>query len=199
MVYQEIIRSTEMPCSVVGHGVQRNTLERLFNIYSPENIYHSIVPQFLHEESVTAGTFGFTRLMDLSPVEVSFLAKCSLLERLMFSVIRWAKQFIDETVDLFMDLDGGGVQNNQLEESKVRAVARMLLIPTKSEASILRRKLATGSNDAPFEQLVMSHNERFISNISILRSSYAFIPKTRAPPVSLILFSFLVHSQNYLL
>jgi len=182
---------------VVGHGVQRNTLERLFNIYSPENIYCSVVPQFLNEDSVTAGTFGFTRLMDLSPVEVSFLAKCSLLERLMFAVIRWDKQFIDETVDLFMDLEGGDVHNNQLEESKVRAVARMLLIPTKSEASILRRKLGTGPNDAPFEQLVVSHNERFISNISILRSSYAFIPKARAPPVSLIcVLTLVTHSSK---
>ncbi|ONK77740.1 uncharacterized protein A4U43_C02F10050 [Asparagus officinalis] len=71
------------------------------------------------ECSVTTGTFGFTRLMDLSPTEVSFLAQCSLLEKLMFSVKRWYKQFVDEVVDLFMNLEGGDAQYDQLEESKL--------------------------------------------------------------------------------
>lgn len=184
LVYQEIIQNTEIPCSALGASIQHKTSDRLFSIYSPGNIYHSVFPQFSNGNSMISGAFGFTRLIDLSPAEVSFLAKCSLLERLIFSGMRWDKKFIDEIVELFMYLEGGDVQYNRLDESKVRAVARMLLIPTKSEASILRRKLATGPNDAPFETLVMSHTDRLTSNIRVLRSSYAFIPKARAPPIS---------------
>lgn len=180
------MRNIILPCSVTGHGVHHNTLERLSSIYSPENIYRSAFPWFTNEDSLTTGPFGFTRLIDLSPAEVSFLAKCSLLERLKFSVIRWDKQFIDETINLFMDLEGDNVQYDRLEESKVRAVARMLLVPTKLETSVLRRKFATGPDEAPFEPLVISHNDRCMSNIRILRSLYAFIPKARAPPVSLM-------------
>lgn len=180
-----------------GHGVHNNALGSLFSIYSPEYIYRSVLPRFQKKDSATTGTFGFTRLIDLSPVEVSFIAKCSLLERLMFSVLRWDKQFIDETVNLFMDLEGEDGQYSPLEGSKVRAVARMLLIPAKSEASILRRKLVTGPNDSSFEPLVISHGDRLISNIKVLGSSYAFIPKARAPPVSLIhAFILATHSSK---
>ncbi|KAJ6831477.1 DNA helicase INO80-like [Iris pallida] len=186
LIHEEIVRNTEMPCSVMGHSLQRNTFERLFNIFSPDNIYHSTVSQCSYESYAGDASFGFTRLVDLSPVEVSFLAKGSLLERLLFSVIRWDRQFVDETLDLLMDWEGDDLQYNHLEEPKMRAVSRMLLLPRKSEASILRRKLATGPGDAAlFEPLVISHQDRFISNFRLLRSSYAYIPQARAPPINI--------------
>ncbi|KAJ0978921.1 hypothetical protein J5N97_014395 [Dioscorea zingiberensis] len=187
LVYQEIIRTSEMPCSMVGHGIQNESFEKLFNIFSPDNIYCSLVPQYgsLDGYSVQSGTFGFSRLINLSPVELSFLAKSSPLERSLFSILRLDRQFIDETVDLFMKSEGDDLQHDcNLEKGTVRAVARMLMLPTKSENSIFRKKLATGPVDAPYESLAISHQERFMSNIKLLRATYGFISRARAPPIN---------------
>lgn len=190
LIHQEIIRSTEVPFSVPRRGVHCEYFERLFDIFSPGNIYESELPKYkcLVNSSEVSGTFGFTRLMDLSPIEVSFLAKCVLLERLFFSVLRWNRQLIDETLDLFMETEGDDLENSHLDRQTTRTIARMLLLPTRSEASLLRRRLATGLGDAPYEALVTSHNDRYTSNIRLLRAMYAFIPRARAPPVSSIVY-----------
>ncbi|CAD5162823.1 unnamed protein product [Musa acuminata subsp. malaccensis] len=185
LIHQEIIRSTEVPFSIPRRGVHCEYFERLFDIFSPGNIYESELPKYkcLVNSSEVSGTFGFTRLMDLSPIEVSFLAKCVLLERLFFSLLRWNRQLIDETLDLFMETEGDDLENSHLDRQTTRTIARMLLLPTRSEASLLRRRLATGLGDAPYEALVTSHNDRYTSNIRLLRAMYAFIPRARAPPI----------------
>lgn len=137
----------------------------------------------LHHSSHQSGTFGFTHLMDLSPAEVTFLANGSFLERLLFSIMRWDRQFLDGIVDFIMESIDDDPENGSLEQGKVRAVTRMLLMPSISQTNLLRRKLATGPGDAPYEALVIPQQERLQSNVGLLHSAYTFIPKTRAPPV----------------
>lgn len=190
-MYEEIIHDKVLPCSFSNQGIQRESYTRLLNIFSPDKIYYSSLPlsDCSSHECLESGAFGFTRLVDLSPTEVSFLANSSLLERLSFSIIRWDRHIVDETIEAFIEAEGDHLEcSYALEKGKVRAVARMLLMPTKSDAGFLRAKLSTGSLDEPFKALAVSHQERLSSNIRLLRAAYAFIPTVRAPPVSMIYF-----------
>ena len=164
----------------VGHGVCRESFQKHFNIFRPEVIYRSI---FSENMIVKSGNFGFTRLMDLSPQEVTFLATSSFMERLLFSMMRWEQKFLDEVVDFLIETTVGDPECSYLEKGKVRAVTRMLLLPSRSEAKFLERKFATGPSYAPFESLVISHQDRLLSNARLLHSAYTYIPPTRAPPV----------------
>ena len=103
------------------------------------------------------------------------------MERLLFSIMRQGQQFLDGIIDLLMEDDNG----NHLEKCKVRAVTRMLLMPSRSEADVLKRKIATGPADTPFKALVNSHQDRLLSSTKLLHSTYTSIPRTRAPPVYL--------------
>ncbi|XP_050384749.1 chromatin-remodeling ATPase INO80 isoform X2 [Argentina anserina] len=186
LLYQEILQNSETFCSAVRHGVYSELFQKHFNIYSPHNVYQSI---FLQEDdsdelSVRSGTFGFTHLMDLSPAEVAFLGTGSFMEQLMFSIMRWDHQFFDGFIDTLMETIDDDSEHNFLDSGKVRAVTRMLLMPSRSITTILRRNMATGPGGTPFEDLVVSHRDRLLSNIRLLRSTYTFIPRTRAPPVN---------------
>ncbi|KAL3531704.1 hypothetical protein ACH5RR_005225 [Cinchona calisaya] len=50
-----------------------------------------------------------------------------------------------------------------------------------TDTTLLRRH-ATGPEDAPFESLVMPHQDRILSSIKLLHSTYSYIPRARAPP-----------------
>ncbi|ONK69673.1 uncharacterized protein A4U43_C05F25530 [Asparagus officinalis] len=89
----------------------------------------------------------------------------------MFSVKRWYKQFVDEVVDLFMNLEGGDAQYDQLEESKVRTIARMLIIPTKSEISFKCSNRHRSSRETKTEEQVQKR----------LRNAKAELEQGRAP------------------
>lgn len=133
------------------------------------------------------GAFEFSRFIDLSPAEISFLATGSFMERLLFSIVRSDRQYLDEILDLLMESDDD-VQYTHIGKEKVRAVTRMLLLPSKSEKNIFTRRLATGPTDAPFEALIMPYEDRIQSDVKLLHSIYSFIPRTRAPPVSTNLY-----------
>ncbi|GMH28344.1 hypothetical protein Nepgr_030187 [Nepenthes gracilis] len=182
VVYQEVLRSSGRICSASGLGLCRESFEKYFNIFTPESVYRSILPRdnTCFGSSLGSGSFSFTHLMDLSPAEVTFLANGSFMERLMFSIMRWDRRYLDGIIDL-MEAEA---EDLQIEKAKVRAVTRMLLIPSKSECHLLERKLATGRRHDPFEALVVPHEDRLLSNNSLLHSTYAFIPRTRAPPIS---------------
>lgn len=183
LVYRGANRSS-MLHSTMGQGVSKELFEKYFNIYSLDNIHRSIL-QGMHESDVgyiRSGTFGFTRLVDMSPMEVAFLATGSLLEKLLFSIVRANRQFLDEILD--SESEDDGLCRGHLGQDKVRAVRRMLSLPSKSESDILRTRLATGPGDAPFEALVMEHQDRLLSNVNLLHSIYSFIPRTRAPPIN---------------
>ncbi|KAI3760684.1 hypothetical protein L1987_51082 [Smallanthus sonchifolius] len=169
LIYQEITQNSDVFSSGVKHGFGRGLFEKHFNVFSSENVYSSA---FKQEKD---GAFGFTRLIDLSPAEVSFVANGSLTKILLFSIMRWDRQFLDGLVDLMMETEN--IQNNDIEfknlgTEKVRAVTRMLLMPSKSKSNI------------PFENLVLPHQDRLASNVRLLHSAFSFIPKTRAPPVN---------------
>ncbi|KAI5318254.1 hypothetical protein L3X38_037962 [Prunus dulcis] len=186
LFYQEILQSSEIFCSAVRHGVYRESFEKYFNVFSPENVHRSI---FLQENSsdelsINSGTFGFTHLIELSPAEVAFLGTGSFMERLMFSIMRWDRQFLDGTVDSLVETMKDDFECSYLDSGKVRAVTRMLLMPSRSVTNVLQNKLATGPGDAPFEALVVSHRDRLLSNTRLLHSTYTFIPRARAPPVN---------------
>ena len=152
-----------------------------FNIYSPEYILRSI---FLSDSSVDqadsgSGAFGFSRLMDLSPSEVGYLALCSVMERLLFSILKWERQFLDEISDSVMEFVDDDLSGDNITRGKTRVVTRMLLMPSKLETSLVKGRLGTvPTYHHSFESLVVSHHERLLSNIKLPHSAYTFIPKT---------------------
>ncbi|XP_071737614.1 chromatin-remodeling ATPase INO80-like [Rutidosis leptorrhynchoides] len=167
LVYRDIIRSSDVFSSGVIHGLSRELFEKHFNIFSSENVYQSTFNQ--DENGTKSGAFGFTRLIDLAPAEVSFLANGSLNEKLLFSIMRWDRQFLDDLVDSMMETGDDAIDDTNLGIDKVRTVTRMLLLPSKSKK---------------FQTLVLPHQHRLASNVRLLHSAFTFIPKARAPPVN---------------
>lgn len=188
-----------MEMHVRGCGFLYGSFNRMFNIFSPSYIHQSAFPEAISPNNTVllSGAFGFTRLINLSPVEASFLATCSLFNRLAFSAVRWNKKYTDELVDVFLDSESTDLESTHNDLTTVRAVVRLLLSPTKAESSFLRTKIETGPSDSPYEALVHSHHERLVSNIRLLRSTYAFIPPARAPPVSSFILCDDLFSQFY--
>lgn len=109
------------------------------------------------------------------------------MERLLFSAMGLNRRFLDEILDL-MECKDDDIQWDHIGKEKVRAVTRMLLLPSKSENNLLSKRLATGPTDAPFEALIMPYQDRLLSDIKLLHSVYSFIPRTRAPPVGANLY-----------
>ncbi|KAL5719827.1 DNA helicase [Ranunculus cassubicifolius] len=181
LVYEEICQSDETQRTQIGCH------EKLFNIFSPANIHQSSIAQDRKANEGVAtngGSFGFTRLIDLSAEEIAFLARGSFLERMLFSIMRWEQQFLDEHLDLLMEDGNDGFHPENLEREKVRAVTRMLLIPSRSESKLLRKTLISDAGHVPYDALVVSHEDRLISNTKLLHAIYAFIPPTRSPPIN---------------
>ena len=189
LVHQEIMQSSGIISSTAWHGVHREAFLKHFNIFSPVNVYQSVLPQENNSNgsAIKSGTFGFTHLMDLSPEEVSFLATGTFMEGLLFFIMRWDRQFLDGILDLLMEAKED-FSNIHLDSGKVRAVTRMLLLPSRSETNFLRRKLATGPGHSPFEALIVPHQDRLQADARLVHATYTFIPRTRAPPVCLFLF-----------
>lgn len=158
--------------------------QKKFNIFTPMNVFESTCPsETCSGESLSkSGTFGFTCLMDVSPAEVAYLATCSLTEKLLFSISRWDRQFVDFMSDSVVEALSSETDCSR-ERRKIGAVTRMLLVPSRSEIACLRRKLATGLCESPFEALVYSHEDRISCSAKVLRSVFSFIPRARAAPV----------------
>ncbi|XP_022856901.1 DNA helicase INO80 isoform X2 [Olea europaea var. sylvestris] len=186
LVYQEVGHGSKIQHSAAGQGISSASFQKYFNIFSPGNVYHSIFQQdyILGGTCVQSGTFGFSRLIDLSPGEVSFLATGSIMERLLFSVMKLDRQFLDGMLDLLTENVDDDIHFAHIGKEKVRAVTRMLLSPSKSESKLHIRRLAGVFGGSPFEALVMPYDDRLLSNINILHSVYSFIPRTRAPPIN---------------
>ncbi|KAJ4896065.1 DNA helicase INO80 [Raphanus sativus] len=186
LLEKEMLQNSETFCSSIGKGLSRESFLKHFNIFSPEYIHRSTLPSDGSVDQAVSGSgaFGFSRLMDLSPSEVGYLALCSVMERLLFSILKWERQFLDEIVDSFMEFTDDDLNGDNITRVKTRAVTRMLLMPSKVETSLLKGKVSTGPTCHSFESLVISHQDRLLSNIKLLHSAYTFIPKARAPPVS---------------
>ncbi|XP_010507489.1 PREDICTED: DNA helicase INO80-like [Camelina sativa] len=184
LLHQEVLQNSETFCSSVGRGISRESFLKHFNIYSPEYIFRSIFPSDNGADIVVSGSgaFGFSRLIDLSPSEVGYLALCSVAERLLFSILRWERQFLDELVNSLIESKDDDLSDDNIERFKTKAVTRMLLMPSKVETNFQKRRLSTGPTRPSFEALVISHQDRLLSNIKLLHSTYTYIPKARAPP-----------------
>ncbi|KAL3534402.1 hypothetical protein ACH5RR_002863 [Cinchona calisaya] len=184
LVYQELVLPSNTCCSDLGQGFSKELFEKYFNIFSPDNVYRSALQIDENPDCsfVRNGTFGFASLTDLTPSELSLLATGNFVERLLFSMMRWDRQFLDGILDLLMETEDDNLELNQIGWEKVRAATRMLLLPPKSDTTLLRRH-ATGPEDAPFESLVMPHQDRILSSIKLLHSTYSYIPRARAPPI----------------
>lgn len=191
LLQEEVLQSSETLCTAVARGVYQELFYKYFNVFSTGNVYQSTfqLASSSNGLSVRSGTFGFTRLMDLSPAEVAFLGTGSFIEKLLFSMSRQDNQFLDGTLDSIIDVMDVDFSCSYLERGTVRAVTRMLLMPSRSETNSLRRRFATGPGHDPFEALVVSHQDRLLSNTKLLHSTYTFIPQTRAPPVGYSLFT----------
>ncbi|KAL1821631.1 hypothetical protein DCAR_0418060 [Daucus carota subsp. sativus] len=186
MVYREFIRSSGAFSSAARHVESREFIEKHFNIFSPVNVFRSMFAQGnnLNAAFAGSGTFGFAHLIDLSATEIAFLATGSFMERVLFTIMNWDRKYLDGMLDMFMEAESDDSICSQIGGDKVRAVTRMLLLPSKAETTLLSRRLATGPWDVPNEALVLSHQDRLLSNIRLLHSAYSFIPTTRAPPIS---------------
>ncbi|CAN6829241.1 unnamed protein product [Brassica oleracea] len=183
---KEMLQNSETFCSSIRRGLSRESFLKHFNIYSPEYIIRSIFPfdSSVDQAVNGSGAFGFSRLMDISPSEVGYLALCSDMERLLFSILKWELQFLDEILDSVMEFVDDDLSGGNMTRGKTRAVTRMVLMPSKLETSLLKGRLGTRPTFHSFESLVVSHQNRLLSNIKLLHSTYTFIPKARAPPVS---------------
>ncbi|KAF8102126.1 hypothetical protein N665_0201s0411 [Sinapis alba] len=177
LLQKEMLQNSETFCSSIGKGLSRESFLKHFNIFSPEYILRSTLPSNSTVDQAVSGSgaFGFSRLMDLSPSEVGYLALCSVMERLLFSMLKWERQFLDEILDSFMEFMDDDLSGDNITRVKTRAVTRMLLMPSKVETSLLKGR---------FESLTITHQDRLVSNIKLLHSAYTFIPKARAPPVN---------------
>ncbi|XP_024012789.1 DNA helicase INO80 [Eutrema salsugineum] len=186
LLQREVLQNSETFCSSIGRGISRESFLKNFNIYSPEYILRSIFPSEsrINQAVSGSGAFGFSRLMDLSPSEFGYLALCSVMERLLFSMLKWERQFLDEILESSMESMDDDLSGDNIKRVRTRAVTRMLLMPSKVEMSLLKGRLGTGPIRDSFESLVISHQDRLLSNIKLLHSAYTFIPKARAPPVS---------------
>ncbi|XWS66310.1 hypothetical protein CRYUN_Cryun05aG0188700 [Craigia yunnanensis] len=186
LLQQEVLQSSETLCSAVARGIYQELFYKYFNVFSTENVYLSIFRQESSSNGlyVRSGTFGFSRLMDLSPVEVAFLGTGSFIERLLFSISRLDERFLNGTLDSPMEVLDDDFNSSYLEKGTVRAVTRMLLMPSKSEINSFRRRFAKGPGHDPFEALVVPHQDRLLSNTKLLHSTYTFIPRTRAPVIT---------------
>ncbi|KAI4386538.1 hypothetical protein MLD38_004465 [Melastoma candidum] len=187
LVYEEIIHASEMLSTSIKHGSCREAIWKIFSIFSSDNVHKSVYGQSskMQGQSIRSGTFGFTHLIDLSPLEVSFLAAGSFMEKLLFTMMRLDRHFPDNILDFLVEATEDSCSSN-LDSCKVRAVTKMLLMPSRIRASLFTRKLATGPDDDPFEALVCSNQDRILSNIKLLHSTHMFIPRARAPPISAV-------------
>ncbi|CAN7095273.1 unnamed protein product [Brassica rapa subsp. narinosa] len=187
LLHNEMLQNSETFCSSIGKGLSRESFLKNFNIFSPEYIHRSTLPSdssSVNQAVSGSGAFAFSRLMDLSPSEVGYLALCSVMERLLFSILKWERQFLDEIVDSFMESMDDDLDGDNMNTAQTRAVTRMLLMPSKVETSLLKGRVGTGPTCHSIESLVISHQDRLLSSIKLLHSAYTFIPKARAPPIS---------------
>ena len=75
---------------------------------------------------------------------------------------------------------------NETDDTRLRAVSRLLICPVYSKLMNLRQKLATGLPGSPFEALVTSFEDRFLDYKPLLKTTNTYIPAVRAPVVSLL-------------
>ncbi|GLJ11725.1 hypothetical protein SUGI_0175460 [Cryptomeria japonica] len=165
LVYRECTENLPVSSSGSPQCFQQKWLNNLLNVFSTENVHRSLFPVSENEtESVVrSGTFGFSRMVDLSPTEVAFLAKSSQVEKWLFSL----------TIDQYP---------NEMEEGKVRAVTKMLMMPPRPADFSFLRSSPLGLSKA----LIVSLAYRFLRKARKYRPFHSFVPAVSAPPVDVV-------------
>ncbi|KAH7443717.1 hypothetical protein KP509_02G047900 [Ceratopteris richardii] len=169
-----------LPSSSSGslQGFEEKWLNNHFDIFSTTNVFLSCTPDIeTHKESQIpqSGALGFSRLMNLSPREVDFIARSTAMERVIFALVQ------EDEIDSFLENE---VWN--FDEARHRAVSRLLLCPLRSKLAALREKIVTGHLSSPFEALVTTFRDRLSNNTALLRSINTFIPAVRAPQIEVL-------------
>ncbi|KAJ7554405.1 hypothetical protein O6H91_06G138700 [Diphasiastrum complanatum] len=183
LLYQDGMHCLPTSYSGSAQGFLEKWLGGFFNVFSPENVHSSVFAYDQSRECNYSDTFGFTRLMNLSPSEVSSLKKASDLERWLFSLLRADDILLGQIIEQQANNIDSSLSNDSLEDSKTRAVRRMLLLPSRSESAFLRKRLSRGISIVPFEELALPQVEQMLKNTDLLRSVRAYIPSVRAPMV----------------
>jgi len=190
-----------------AQGFYEKWVKSRFSVFSPENVHCSSVGRSCSEESPSrSGAFGFIRMLDLSAAETSFLARASSLERCLFALLQSEDP---PSVECYGDLSkvitvdehkteihgngslGGEHSRSSLEfldeedswDARTRCVRRMLMLPSKASLKVLRAKHSSGPKWEPFESLFVSHQDRLLGTIGLLRSVRKYMPPVRAPQV----------------
>ncbi|KAG6552261.1 hypothetical protein Mapa_006111 [Marchantia paleacea] len=191
LLYRDGLRCLPTSSSGSCQGFAEKWLKNRLSIFSADNIHYSI---FSHSEGggcqgsySRSGGFGFCRLLNLSPSEVEFLAKASTQERWLYSILLDDSPLIGQILAQQEKSDIGDESlEADIEDPKTRAVRRLLMIPGRSESSLLREKRFTGRTSDPFEALIISYKERFLQSVGLLRSVRKLMPAVRAPQIDIV-------------
>lgn len=191
LVYREGTQSLPISCSESAQGFRQKWLYNLLNVFSAQNIHTSVFPPEADSLGtvlpVKSGTFGFSRTIGLSPKEVAFFPRASYMEQMLFCCMAEDRQILNEIIEYFHESEEDLFEYDQMDEGKVRAVTRMFMLPTRAKLSLLKTKHPKMPGNAPYEKLVVSHYDRFLNNVALLKAIYFFIPPVHAPPVSFLL------------
>lgn len=196
-----------------AQGFYEKWVKSGLSVFSPDNVYASSLGlrnrSRADDSSPCSGGFGFIRMIDLSAAETSFVARASILKRCLFWLVRPDEPaFVEFCGDLFKsktvslrktDIHGDGSpdgphSNSYLEllddedslDARSSCVRRMLVLPSRANSEFLRAKRLSGPQWQPFESLVVSHQDRLLGTVGLLRSIRKYMPAARAPQISVM-------------
>jgi DNA helicase INO80 len=213
LLFRDGMRCLPTERSGSAQGLYEKWVKSCLSVFSPENVHSSSVGlrnrSRANERSSCSGLFGFIRMLDLSAAETSFVARASILERCLFALVRSQEP---PSMECYGELSkvitveqqkkdirgngssGGEHSNSYLEllddqdswDARSTCVRRMLMLPSRANSRALRAKRLSGLEWQPFESLVVSHQDRLLSTVGLLRSVRKYMPAVRAPQISVI-------------
>ncbi|KAG0597031.1 hypothetical protein M758_UG305700 [Ceratodon purpureus] len=213
LLFRDGMRCLHTESSGSAQGFYEKWVKSGLSVFSPENVHSSSLGlrnrSRADERSSCSGGFGFIRMLDLSAAETSFVAWASVLGRCLFALVRSEEPpFVECYGDLSKPITveqsksdihsngstGGQHLNSYLEllddedswDARSSCVRRMLMLPSSVNSKALRTRHSSGSVWQPFESLVVSHQDRLLGTIGLLRSVRKYMPAARAPQISVM-------------
>ncbi|KAG0572907.1 hypothetical protein KC19_VG134100 [Ceratodon purpureus] len=213
LLFRDCMRCLPTASSGSVQGFFEKWVKSGLSVFSPENVHSSSLGlrngSRADKRVSCSGGFGFIRMLDLSAAETSFVASASILERSLFALLRSEEPpFVECHGDLSKPItveqskayihgngsSGGQHSNRYLEvlfdeessDARSSCVRRMLMLPNRASSKALRTRRPSGSEWQPFESLVVSHQDRLLGTIGLLRSVRKYMPAARAPQISVM-------------
>ena len=214
LLFRDGMRCLPTESSGSAQGFYEKWVKSRFSVFSPEYVYYSAAGlnsrSRADERSAHSGVFGFIRMVGLSASETSFIARACGLERCLFSLLRSEEPSLVECYGEFSkaitvveehksDIRGNepsdGEQSSSYMQvlddedsldSRLSCVRRMLMLPSRADLKSFMTKRPSGPEYQPFESLVVSHQDRLLGSIGLLRSVRTYMPAVRAPQISLM-------------